>query len=225
MSEEITTNNSELSLDSVKNYLSANKDNEDVKEYIGTFQGAPDKEAFESWIQENDEGKNFVSKLTDKRVSQAISTYKDNHFEAAVKNRVEEVVRERYPDETEDQKRLRDLELKFKAKEREAQRQKNNNLALKLAQQKNMGNLRTISHLVKDDDTEDDIATKLRDLEEDLSFIAKESVNKIVAQKKRVDSSGDEDHIFSREEIANMSPEQYAKHRDTILNQLSKKKK
>ena len=73
----------------------------------------PDKESVEQWLSGDEEGKNFFQKLTDKRVTQSIETFKNNHFAEAVKAKVEEEIRSRYPDETEEQKRIRDLEKKF----------------------------------------------------------------------------------------------------------------
>lgn len=94
------------------------KENQEKQEPNGNVELRDD--VVSRWLNEDEEGKKFMQSLTDKRVTQAINTYRENHFEDEVKTRVESEYRRLHPDETPEQKRLREVEKKMAEGERRA---------------------------------------------------------------------------------------------------------
>lgn len=216
---DVQKENEVLQNENVEDNLAGSERKEDVKESF-----RPSVELIEKWIKEDNDGQALLSRLTDKRVSQSIETYKNNHLEEIVKSRVEKEIRSRYPDETEEQKRLRAIENELEQSKREAHRGNLVNHALKLAQDKNLGKIQSILHLVKDTDTKEDIESKILLFKEDMDFIATQAVNQVLAGKGKAPMSGDGEITFTMDEIKKMSPEQYAKNRDAIQAFLESRK-
>lgn len=216
---DVQKENEVLQSGNVEDNLTGSEKKEDVKESF-----KPSVELIEKWIKEDNDGQALLSRLTDKRVSQSIETYKNNHLEEIVKSRVEKEIRNRYPDETEEQKRLRAIENELEQSKREAHRGNLVNHALKLAQDKNLGKIQSILNLVKDTDTKEDIESKILLFKEDMDFIATQAVNQVLAGKGRAPKAGDGEITFTMDEIKKMSPEQYTKNRDAIQAFLESRK-
>jgi len=93
----------------IKAYLTENADQAEVKAFVAEFDKPVTAEIAGKWL-ETDEGKKFDQPRMDKRVTEAIKTYREGHYDAEVKKAVADEILRLNPKETEDQKRIRILE-------------------------------------------------------------------------------------------------------------------
>jgi hypothetical protein len=121
-----------MTLDDVKKYLSENKDNEDVKAYLSEL-STVSEDAKNKIIEEykgGDEYKRAIQADKDKEVAKSIESWKKNNLDKVVSERY----RELHPDETPEQKRIRELEETIEKERRERIKNEQMGVALKLAQ-------------------------------------------------------------------------------------------
>lgn len=114
----------EITLEDVKQFFEANAENEDVKSFLVSL--APEKsitvEQVNAYLQ-TAEGKALIQPIADKRVTDALKTYRENQFEKEVKEQVAKEILRLNPSETPEQKQIRelreDVEKERKARERD----------------------------------------------------------------------------------------------------------
>lgn len=121
-----------MNLEQVKQFIEENKDNEDVKTYLEELRRptAVDVEGF----LDTEEGKKLLQPRLDQYFTKGLNTWKEKNLEKLVEERVKEL----YPEETEEQKRIRALEKKIEETERAAKRQELLNKAVKQATEKGL---------------------------------------------------------------------------------------
>lgn len=108
-----------ISADVVQAWLTSNKDKPEVLAMVSSmFPPKPISVDDVSAFLETQEGKDYIGPIMDKRVTSGIETFKKGKFEQEVKARVASEILKMNPQETPEQKRIRDLE------ERELQRDK-----------------------------------------------------------------------------------------------------
>jgi hypothetical protein len=108
-----------MNIEEIKEFLKANGSDEKVKAFLSEF--APNAEKVKAFL-DTDEGKRLIQPMLDKRVTDAIKTYKEGHFDDEVKASVAAEILKRNPKETEEQKRLREVEQKLEQAEAKAKR-------------------------------------------------------------------------------------------------------
>lgn len=105
-----------MELKDVQAFFEQNKDNSEVKDYLSTL-SKPSLRQFEEYSK-TEEGKFIVDKLVqsglDQRVTSAIDTYKTNHYDTDVKSALEAEIIKRFPNESKEQKMIRELMEKQK---------------------------------------------------------------------------------------------------------------
>ncbi len=89
---------------------------------------------------ETDIGKSWLSSKTDSEISKGVDSYKEKNFNIAVDKKAKELADEKYkemnPEETEDQKRIRDLEENIKKSDKDAKSSRLKNIAMGLLSEK-----------------------------------------------------------------------------------------
>jgi hypothetical protein len=91
-----------ITLDQVKEFLAANKDSKDVTSYLSTFINKDSVNAF----LETDDGKALLQPYNDRAVTQGIKTFKEKTMPDLIK----QAIAESNPEETPEQRRIRELE-------------------------------------------------------------------------------------------------------------------
>ena len=106
---------SDLAWEDVKKFLADNKDSEDFKALIGEVvqPAAPEQKPLtpdlvNEYLQ-TAEGKALIQPMMDKRVTDAIKTYRENNFEKELKEQVAKEILKMNPQETPEQKQIREL--------------------------------------------------------------------------------------------------------------------
>jgi hypothetical protein len=92
----------------IKAFLKENAGQEEVKAFLAEFDKPLTAESVGKWI-DTDEGKKLVQPLMDKRVTEALKTYREGHYDAEVKKAVAEELQRLNPKETPEQKQIREL--------------------------------------------------------------------------------------------------------------------
>lgn len=119
-------------LDEVKKFLEENKENEEVKAFVGEL-SVVSADKVEGFL-ETDEGKRLIQPRLDSHFTKGLETWKANNLDALVDAKVKEL----YPEETEEQKRIRKLEKELEDQKTAAQREKLLNKAVSYASEKQL---------------------------------------------------------------------------------------
>lgn len=119
-----------MELNDVKNFISENKDNEELKKYLSETISV-DKELIAKEYLASRDGVRLIQSEADKMSAKAIDTFKKNFEEKEKPRLVSEEYNKKHPPETAEQKRIRELELKFENSENDKKRE---SLKLKMAQ-------------------------------------------------------------------------------------------
>lgn len=158
-----------VSLEELKQFLEDNKEDKEVQEYLEGLYLVPKKvKAF----LETDAGKKLIQPALDSYFTKGLETWK----EKTMPSLVEEEIKKKFPDETEEQKRLRKLEEEL-AKERQARTKSELiNKATQLATQKGLP-VEVVHYFVGQD--EDETVNNLTALEN----IWQANIEKVVSEK------------------------------------------
>jgi hypothetical protein len=106
-----------------------------------------DIKTVQAFLESNEEGKKFLQSYTDAKITKALKTYESE----TVPKLVDSEISKRYPAETPEQKKLKEMESKLASLETEAKREKLVNLALTEAQKRNLPT-KLVKYLVADND-------------------------------------------------------------------------
>jgi len=121
-----------MELKDVKAFLETNKDNEEVKNYLSELSKVT-SEGVENYIL-TEEGKKWLGRHQDSFFTKGLETWKKNNL----KKIVDEEIKKRNPDETEEQKKIRELEERLNQKEAAEKRQILLNKSLQIASEKKL---------------------------------------------------------------------------------------
>ncbi|WPC79736.1 MULTISPECIES: DUF4355 domain-containing protein [Bacillus mojavensis subgroup] len=119
-------------LEEVKKFLEENKENEEVKSYLNEL-SAVSAEKVNGFL-DTEEGKRLIQPRLDSHFTKGLETWKANNLDALVDAKVKEL----YPEETEEQKRIRKLEKELEDQKTAAQREKLLNKAVSYASEKQL---------------------------------------------------------------------------------------
>ncbi|MFV9830178.1 DUF4355 domain-containing protein [Bacillus velezensis] len=119
-------------LEDVKKFLEENKENEDVKSYLNELSAVSADKV--NGFLDTEEGKRLIQPRLDSHFTKGLETWKANNLDALVDAKVKEL----YPEETEEQKRIRKLEKELEDQKTAAQREKLLNKAVSYASEKQL---------------------------------------------------------------------------------------
>ena len=165
-----------VSLEELKQFLEDNKEDKEAQEYLEGLYLVPKKvKAF----LETDAGKKLIQPALDSYFTKGLETWK----EKTMPSLIEEEIKKKFPDETEEQKRLRKLEEEL-AKERQARTKSELiNKATQLATQKGLP-VEVVHYFVGQD--EDETVNNLTALEN----IWQANIEKVVSEKFKENGRG-----------------------------------
>lgn len=119
-------------LEEVKKFLKENKENEEVKSYLNELSAVSTDKV--NGFLDTEEGKRLIQPRLDSHFTKGLETWKANNLDALVDAKVKEL----YPEETEEQKRIRKLEKELEDQKTAAQREKLLNKAVSYASEKQL---------------------------------------------------------------------------------------
>lgn len=107
----------------------------------------------EKFINENPEGKSWLNSRLDSAVSKGNNTFQENFMKEKFPKLLEDEITKRFPPQTEEQKRLKELELKFQEAENEKLKAKLQARLLKVASDSGIPDFFVDYSIDKDEDT------------------------------------------------------------------------
>ncbi|ATX83196.1 MULTISPECIES: DUF4355 domain-containing protein [Bacillus amyloliquefaciens group] len=119
-------------LEDVKKFLGENKENEEVQSYLNELSAVSADKV--NGFLDTEEGKRLIQPRLDSHFTKGLDTWKANNLDALVDAKVKEL----YPEETEEQKRIRKLEKELEDQKTAAQREKLLNKAVSYASEKQL---------------------------------------------------------------------------------------
>jgi hypothetical protein len=121
-----------MKLEDIKKFLSDNKDQDDVKAYLGEL-SAVSTDKVKGFL-DTEEGKKLLQPRLDQNFHRGLETWKTNNLESII----EEEVKKRNPDKTPEQKKIEELEKKIQDAENARIRGELVNKAFKVADEKSL---------------------------------------------------------------------------------------
>lgn len=129
--------------DEVKSYFEANKDNEDIKNYVNGFVNA---DRVNNYLN-TDDGKKMLQPMLDKYHDKGMETWKKNNLSKLV----DDEVKKRFPDADPKDKEIAELKAQFQQMQAESKKKDLKNMALKTATDKKLP-VELIDYFVGDDE-------------------------------------------------------------------------
>jgi hypothetical protein len=122
-----------MDFEKVKAFLEQNKDNAEVAAYMKGL-SQPTADSVKDFLANSDEGKALWQDQKDRYFNKGLETWKKNNLPSLVDARVSEL----YPEETEEQKRIKILEKQLEEKEKEQTVERLKTKALSVASEKKL---------------------------------------------------------------------------------------
>lgn len=119
-----------MNIEEIKKFLAENKDNEEVKAFVGEL-SAVSADKVEGFL-ETEEGKRFIQPRLDSYFTKGLATWKANNLDSIV----EEKIRERNPDKTPAELEIEKLKKQIEDAEKARNREALVNKALNVADEK-----------------------------------------------------------------------------------------
>ncbi|HCW8955708.1 TPA: DUF4355 domain-containing protein [Staphylococcus aureus] len=121
-----------MNIEEVKSFFEEHKDDKEVKDYLKGLKtvSVDDVKGF----LDTEEGKRFIQPELDRYHSKGLESWKEKNLE----NLIEQEVRKRNPEQSEEQKRISALEQELEKRDAEAKREKLRSNALGKAQELNL---------------------------------------------------------------------------------------
>lgn len=120
-----------MDLNEIQQYFDTNKDNEDVKTFLGKL-STPTVDGVKGFLEQNEDGKKYLQSLTDAKVTKGIESWRTNNLQKIV----DDAVKAANPSETPEQKAMRELQDKIANMEKEKTYESLKNKALTVATEK-----------------------------------------------------------------------------------------
>lgn len=198
-----------MNLEEIKNYLTENKDNEEVQELLKVFNSTSTDDIKD--FLESEDGKQLIQPKLDSYFTKGLETWKQNNLEKLIN----EEVSKRNPDLTDEQKRIKELEDYVAQKEKEALLQTNKNKALSQLNEKQLPT-QLIDFLISEDEQ-----TTLDNLQQFEEVFTNQLQQAVESRLKEDGTSlnngkGNNAKSFTAEEVANMTTEEVNENWDNI---------
>ncbi len=134
-----------MTIEELKQYVEENKNSEELKAYL---QGLLSVESMQKFLSESEDGRKWLDSEKDKHLDKGLRTWQKNNLQ----NEIEKEIQKRFPDETAEQKQLRELNVKIERMESEKQREILKNKALTIAAEKKLPINKVIDLLIAEDE-------------------------------------------------------------------------
>lgn len=165
-----------MTLEEIKQWLEANKDSEDVKAYLAGLKGKA--EVTEDKVKEflgTDEGKKFIRSAADSMINQGIETFKKGKMLDLIKEEVDKRIKELNPDESPEQKLIREANDRISILENSAKKERLEKVVLHTLAAKKLTALNGLMNVLTGSDEEETLANVTR-LETAIKEIVAEKV-------------------------------------------------
>lgn len=202
-----------MDFNEVKQFIEANKDSEEVKNYIGGFITSDRVESFLN----NDDGKKLLQPKLDSYFTKGLETWKSNNLEKLI----EEEIKKRFPEKDQKDIELEKVKAELEKIKADATRKELTNKALLIADEKKLPKDLVEFFIGNDEETTN------KNLEA-LESVFSKHIEKVVQERLKgsgyTPPTGGDDKSFTLEEIKNLSDEEINKNWDVIKDVLKQNK-
>ncbi|HEI6565259.1 TPA: DUF4355 domain-containing protein [Staphylococcus aureus] len=188
-----------MNIEEVKSFFEEHKDDKEVKDYLKGLKtvSVDDVKGF----LDTEEGKRFIQPELDRYHSKGLESWKEKNLE----DLIEQEVRKRNPEQSEEQKRISALEQELEKRDAEAKREKLRSNALGKAQELNLPTSSLVDRFLGDSD--EDTEQNLKALKETFDkYVQKGVESKFKSSGRDVKESRNQDldpsNVKSIEEMA-----------------------
>lgn len=199
----------ELNLEQVQAFINENQESQEVTDYVKTLNPI-NLTGVQSFLNENEDAKKYFDSEKDKHFSKGLETWKSNNLEKLL----EDKIKERFPDTSPADIKIKELEEKIKASELKALRSELQVKAGSIAKEKNLPYEMT-SYLIGDN--EETTLKNLEVFENVWKQALKQAVEGTMAGNSFTPSKpGQPNAPITSEQVAKMSSEEIEANWDKI---------
>ena len=105
-----------MNIEEIKSFIESNKDSEEVKGLLSTYQTPITLDTVKSYLEKEADGIAFLQSYTDKKVTQGITSYKQNNLQKLI----EEEIAKRNPQKSAEQIKMEELQREIDAMKKES---------------------------------------------------------------------------------------------------------
>src|SRR5690625_2229577 len=189
-----------MDFEKIKQFIEENKDSKELQDYLKGFSSISqdDVKAF----LEQEEGKQLLQPRLDSYFAKGLESWKTNNLEKLINDEV----KKRNPDLTDEQKRIKELEDYVQQKEREAIFQTNKNVALSYLNEKKLPSS-LVDYFIGDD--EDSTMKNINLFEEVFTNQLQQSVeDRLKSDGTDLNNNNSKQTTFTHEQLAAMSTDE-----------------
>lgn len=204
-----------MTLEEIKKFLEENKEDEQVKAYLQGLQGDNQVtvDSVQSLVKDNEDFKKWFDSERDKHFNKSLETWKSNHLQKLI----DDEIKQRYPEETEEQRKFKELEQQIKRLEGEKTRESLSKKALEFASNNNLPT-GLIDLFVADD--EEKTNEYLKKFQESWNTQVQKVKEQLVKDNGIDLKDSQKNNTFTKEQINSMSTDEINKNWDLIKDQL-----
>lgn len=192
----------DISLDTIKSYLTENQENEEVKVFLDSFNQV-NAEKVKKFL-ESPNGMPVKQSIVDSAKQKGVDEWKNKYLSEAI----EEEIAKRFPPETEEQKKLQEFEQKLRKIEREKQEITLKNHAIAQLEEAGLSS-RWTDYVIGE--SEEQTSERIKQVQELINADVNRQVDERIKGSSRQpqQSSGDETR-YTRESLKSMPREKIA---------------
>ena len=185
-----------MNSEELKGFLEENKENQDILDVVKGYVPLS-LDGIKSFLVENEDGKKYFDSEKDKHFSKGLETWKSNNLSSLL----EEEITKRFPEKTEEQKKIADLEAQLEAERLKTTRTLLSNKAKDVASAKGLP-IELVEYFIGED--EEKTLENLSMLEQKWTNALQTSVDKRLAEGGR-DLPDGKTKKMTREEFNRLS--------------------
>lgn len=193
-----------MNIEDVQKFIEENKDSEEVQSFLSGFKTPLDVETVQEYL-ETDEGRKTIQPLQDKYFAKGLETWKQKTLPTVL----EEEIRKRFPEETQEQRELRELKDRLTQMESEKKRESLKSRAIQQLTAKKLPV--SLLQFVLNGDSEEVISDNINNIEKEINQTVQSLVENEVAKRFRSTAGNPQDggsqgKSLSRTEFMRLDP-------------------
>lgn len=189
-----------MNIEEIKSFIESNKDSEEVKGLLSTYQTPITLDTVKGYLEKEADGIAFLQSYTDKKVTQGITSYKQNNLQKLI----EEEIAKRNPQKSAEQIKMEELQREIEAMKRESALK---DLKLKFTDELASKNMLGFSDYLLIGEDEETVKNNIAKFEELLNPLVDNLVNEKLKASSKVPPKTDKkaNGIMTREEFSKLN--------------------
>ena len=189
-----------MNIEEIKSFIESNKDSEEVKGLLSAYQTPITLDTVKGYLEKEADGIAFLQSYTDKKVTQGITSYKQNNLQKLI----EEEIAKRNPQKSAEQIKMEELQREIEAMKRESALK---DLKLRFTDELASKNMLGFSDYLLIGEDEETVKNNIAKFEELLNPLVDNLVNEKLKASSKVPPKGDKksNGVMTREEFRKLN--------------------